>query len=349
MKTKQNLTTLIIVPAQFKGGVYNYYKNLSFNLPSNYSFYYLDNIKFNSKNKLFQTIYHFIKVAKIIKVSSVKKLILNPSLNINSIVRDSFYVILGMLFNLEITIFWRGFNFENVKYLNYPYKFITFLLFRPQTTVVLYTKIGKYLKQIGYKGDVKLMTTIVGDEVFNYKLKEKSTNEFNLVFLSRVEVYKGIYELLKAFELLSLKHSNLKLIIAGDGDDFEKVVKEIKIKNYKNVVVTGYLTGKDKYDVLSEGDLFVFPSYSEGMPNAVLESMAIGLPIITTKVGGLNDFFEDNVMGCFIETKDVNSIVDKVEYLLKHKNIRKKMSLYNINFAKTNFNSVKVKNNFLKI
>tara|TARA_B110001450_G_C17668082_1_gene500687 strand:+ start:10375 stop:11424 length:1050 start_codon:yes stop_codon:yes gene_type:complete len=349
MKENQKLKTLIIVPAQFKGGVYNFYKNLSPNLPSNYSLYYLDNKKVKSENKLFQTIYHFIKVVKVIKTLEIKKLILNPSLKINSVIRDSLYVLIGLCFNIKLVVFWRGFNFENIKYLKYPYKLITFLLFKVDTSVVLYSKIGNSLKEMGYSKKVKLMTTMVNDEVFNFKVKQNLKEATNLIFLSRVEEYKGIYELLKAFDILKLKFPNLKLTIAGFGDALDNVKEEIENKKYKDIFIKGYITGEEKYSELSNSDIFIFPSYSEGMPNAVLEAMAVGLPIITTRVGGLNDFFEDQKMGLFIETKSVESIVYKLEHLLKNKNIVNEMSKYNRNFAEINFNSTKVTNNFLKI
>jgi len=341
---------LIIVPAQTKkGGVYNFYQNLSLNLPANYVIYYLDNEKVKTKNKFFQTYHHFNEVKKLLKHFKIKKVILNPSLNLNSVIRDSFYVLLALIYKLEVVVFWRGWNFNNLKYLKFPYKIVTFLLFYAKTSVVLYSKIGDAYRELGYKGNIKLMSTIVNDEIFNHKIKETTKEAFNLIFLSRVERYKGIYELLEAFAVLKLKYPNLRLIIAGYGDDSENVKREVETRNYKDVYISGYVTGKEKYSLLSSGDLFIFPSYSEGMPNAVLEAMAVGLPIITTRVGGLNDFFEDNVMGSFIETNNVNSIVDKVEYLMLNKETRNKMSKYNIEFAKTNFNILTVTDKFLEI
>jgi glycosyltransferase involved in cell wall biosynthesis len=99
----------------------------------------------------------------------------------------------------------------------------------------------------------------------------------------------------------------------------------------------GYVKGDEKYSLLASGNLFVFPSYSEGMPNAVLEAMAVGLPIVTTRVGGINDFFIEDRMGSFIEKKDVQSIVNKVEYLYLNKNLRQQISNINIDYASKTF------------
>ena len=73
------------------------------------------------------------------------------------------------------------------------------------------------------------------------------------------------------------------------------------------------------------------------MPNAVLEAMAIGLPIITTAVGGLNDFFIEYKMGAFIQKKDVQSIVEKVEEFYLNIELRKLTCDVNVNYATNNF------------
>jgi glycosyltransferase involved in cell wall biosynthesis len=164
-----------------------------------------------------------------------------------------------------------------------------------------------------------------------------------------VEIYKGIYELIEAYGLLKLKYPKMKLTIAGNGHELENVVKHIEMNNYIDIIISGYLTGDAKYELLASGNLFVFPSYSEGMPNAVLEGMAVGLPIVTTKVGGLNDFFENGIMGSYIEIKNVNSIVKEISHLYENQELRNTISKYNIKFAFEKFNASTVAKKYLSI
>ena len=114
-------------------------------------------------------------------------------------------------------------------------------------------------------------------------------------------------------------------------------MNQVKEHDVKDVTFVGYVKGDEKYNLLSSGDIFVFPSYSEGMPNAVLEAMAIGLPIITTPVGGINDFFIEDKMGLFIQKKDKKSIVEKVEKLYLNIELRKLISDVNVDYASRNF------------
>ena len=65
-------------------------------------------------------------------------------------------------------------------------------------------------------------------------------------------------------------------------------------------------------------DVFVFPSYKEGCPNAVLEALASGLPVIYTPVGALKELLANNVNGYMIESHSANQIFKAVEYILQN-------------------------------
>jgi len=154
---------------------------------------------------------------------------------------------------------------------------------------------------------------------------------------------------LEAYIILKNKYADIRLIIAGNGSQLDKLVNYVKEHNIKGIIFTGYIKGQEKYNLLASGHLYIFPSYSEGMPNAVLEAMALGLPIITTPVGGLNDFFVEDVMGSYVKIKDVNSIVDKIEKLYFDEELRTSMSENNRVYAKEHFSGQVVYNNLKQI
>ncbi|WP_296384961.1 glycosyltransferase family 4 protein [Winogradskyella sp.] len=338
MVKKANIKTLILVPAQDQfGGVYNFYENLKPHLDEETDYFYVGEPKFRFNNKLIVSIIYVFKFFKILNKRKPQIVVLNTSLNLNAVLRDSIYVLISKLYRKEVIVFWRGWNFNNEKFLKFPYSIISSMLLKSNKAIVLYSEIGNSLKNLGYKKEIYQLTTMVGDLVFNQPEKEKRKETFDLIFLSRVEVYKGIGELLKAFVILKEKHSNFRLIIAGIGSEYNNIVNYVKENNIKDVLFSGYLKGNEKHELLSSGHLYVFPSYSEGMPNAVLEAMANGVPIITTPVGGLNDFFVEDEMGSFIKVKDVNSIVEKVEYLYSNEELRKSISQKNRIYAKEHF------------
>lgn len=346
----QNLKkVLIIVPAQTgRGGIYNFYENLKLYLPNSYKLYYLrGSRKEKTSNKLIITLTHLKNILSELKSHEYTKVVLNPSLNLNAVLRDSIIALLAFCLRIKVIIFWRGWNFENEKYFSFPYRLITSFLLKSKNVIVLYSKIASSLKGFGFKGNIFFMTTIVNDEAFKYNSNQNGYDK--LIFLSRIEKYKGVFELLQAYKILKERHPNITLTIAGQGDAFEEVKQKIKSEGLKDINMPGYIVGKEKYELLAKSSMFLFPSYSEGMPNAVLEAMAIGLPVITTKVGGLNDFFEDGKMGCVIDVKDVNSIVLKFEELFNNNKKVDEIKMFNIKYAKKHFKANHVAQKFLNI
>jgi glycosyltransferase involved in cell wall biosynthesis len=82
-------------------------------------------------------------------------------------------------------------------------------------------------------------------------------------------------------------------VVAGDGPQRSVLVRESR--DIKNVVFTGFLSATDKIDWYKQSDFFVFVSEgSEGMPTVLLEAMAAGLPIISTKVAGATEIIQEN-------------------------------------------------------
>lgn len=348
MKKNKIKKVLIVVPAQTgKGGIFNFYENLKIYLPDSYDIYHLTGALNNLHlKKIVITLNHFRNIFRTLNSKDYSKVILNPSLNLNSVLRDSLVAMISILLGVEVIVFWRGWNFNNEKFLKFPFSIISSYLLNSKNSIVLYSKISSSLKKLGFKGDIFLMTTLVNNEAFKYEINDK-IKSLKIIFLSRIENHKGIFELLESYKILKEKHNNISLTIAGSGSALPEVKKIIKVEKIKDVNIPGYVVGKKKYKLLAESNIFIFPSYYEGMPNAVLESMAIGLPIITTKVGGLNDFFEDKKMGYFIETKNVNSIVRTVEKIIYNKGIINEIKHYNIAFAKKNFTSKHVAKNFI--
>ena len=116
------------------------------------------------------------------------------------------------------------------------------------------------------------------------------SNKKNLLFVGRVEVRKGIYELLEIAKELKKNQIDFNLHIVGGGDLFNSLNSKIlKMGIASNIVMHGLVSDKSKLKKLYDtADVFVFTSYDEGFPRVLYEAMASALPIFTTFVGGIS-------------------------------------------------------------
>jgi len=138
-----------------------------------------------------------------------------------------------------------------------------------------------------------------------------SVGTLNLLFLGWVEQNKGIWDLLEAMK--SLHDKDVVLTIAGGGSQYDEFVQAVKSADLEEKIkFAGWVLGKDKMRLISVSDVFILPSYREGLPNSLLEAMASRKAVIVSDVGAVSDVIEDKVNGHLIESGEVSQIVDSV-------------------------------------
>jgi glycosyltransferase involved in cell wall biosynthesis len=131
--------------------------------------------------------------------------------------------------------------------------------------------------------------------------------DVRFVYLGRMSAGKGCFDLLEAFSTLRPElRDRARLIFAGDGE--LEVVRERARALGDRVEVHGWLDHEARNAVLEAGDVFVLPSYAEGVPMSLLEAMAYGLPVITTAVGGIPDIVADRCEGLVIRPGDIPAL-----------------------------------------
>src|SRR5438309_1207009 len=100
-----------------------------------------------------------------------------------------------------------------------------------------------------------------------------------LLFLSRIDKKKGAYETVDAYRMLKKRYPELSLVIAGDGVELPRLRQYVDSHRIDGVSFLGKVSGKAKHDTFELANIYVLPTtYREGMPIAVLEAMAHGLP-----------------------------------------------------------------------
>ncbi|MEP7070356.1 MAG: glycosyltransferase family 4 protein [Usitatibacter sp.] len=130
-----------------------------------------------------------------------------------------------------------------------------------------------------------------------------------LVYIGRLAREKGLYETLQGMRLAHELGVDARLVIAGNG------AEESRLRRYAQalgiaarICFVGPVFGNDKVKLLAGADVMILPSYSEGLPYALLEAMAAGIPVITTPVGAIPDVVTDGIHGFLVPARDGKAI-----------------------------------------
>ena len=161
-------------------------------------------------------------------------------------------------------------------------------------------------------------------------------------FMGRLGQRKGVYDLLDAFEQVIPDFPDVQLVLGGDGDvdKVRDIVARKKLE--KRVHVPGWVSGEQKMRVFRECDIYVLPSYNEGLPGSILEAMAAGVPIISTPVGGIPEAVLENRNGFLIDPGDIEGLSNKLRVLCGDKELREKMGAESRNIIKEKFDIEKI-------
>ena len=158
-----------------------------------------------------------------------------------------------------------------------------------------------------------------------FKIDKK---DFVITFVGRIVKDKGINELIEAFVNLSKKHNNLKLLLVGDYEEHLNPIKKenkILIDSLDSIITVGFQN--DIRDFLSITDLFVLPSYREGLPNSLIEAGSFGIPLLATNINGCNEIIDDGITGILVEKKSAKKLEEAIDKLLEDKELYNSIKL----------------------
>ena len=158
-------------------------------------------------------------------------------------------------------------------------------------------------------------------------MKEMGIDESRnyMLFVGRVMREKGIFELAQSFNAIAIKYPDYDMIILGEAaetDDVKKCFESDQIM--KRVHFKGIVSYDDVARYMQISDLLVFPSWSEGLPNVVVEAMAAGLPVVATNVGGIPEILKNGVTGLSVPARDTARLTDAVFTMIEDDKLRQK-------------------------
>jgi len=306
--------------------------------------YWTENIKYNIVGKrtekkatgIYWILWDILNFIYIIFRWRPNAILLNPSLGKTAVLRDMIFLTISSALGKKTFIFIHGWDKEFAKKLNK--KWFVRLCNRATGIFVLAKEFKFELLKWGIKVPILPATTKVDNKLLeSFDINSRNGGIKTILFLARVEIKKGIFIAIDTFNLLKQKYPYLKFKIVGNGGALDKSKKYVIDNKITDVEFTGNLSGEDLIDAFKSGDLYILPSFTEGMPTSVLEAMAFGLPVITRPVGGLSDILKNDLMGYTTKSLNPENFARRIELLIKSPEECLKMSQFNYQYAKDHF------------
>jgi len=266
--------------------------------------------KGNLINKSINFIYIQLKLTKIITTS-------NLNYKIVLILPTSFILpnLILKLIGKKVAVFVaqkpKNFLFEVLARLNFIFSDIL---------IVESRNVIKDWKIKGHKKKIRDGSVYVDTSLFKKYMAIQERKEI-VGYIGSLEKRKGVIELVKAISIVNKKKHGIKFVLGGVGH-LEDMIKILSSKN-NNVEFKGFIPQDDLPKYFNLMRLFVLPSYSEGMPNIVLESMACGTPVLATPVGGISDIINDEETGFIMESNSPECIAENILRALNNPKLEK--------------------------
>jgi len=188
---------------------------------------------------------------------------------------------------------------------------------------------------------IRVIPNAVNTDLF---VPSENKDEKTLFWSGRMVPEKGLKYLLKALYILQKSgYKDVRLIMAGDGPERFKIINLIrKYQLTNNVRMLGHVPRKILAKYLSLATIFVFPSLREGMPIALFEALASGLPSVCTDVPGIKDYITHGYNALLVPPKNPEIMADAIAMLLEDRILRRKLSENARKYVITNFSYQKI-------
>ena len=221
-------------------------------------------------------------------------------------------------------------------------KIINWILFYPierwlarYTDVLITINKEDYDRVKKFKAKKVVFVPGVGVDTKKYKVdvnRDEKRRDLGIPINSFVILSVGELSKRKNFEVIiralaKINNSDIKYIICGKGH-LQKYLSKLATEYKVDVIFLGFRS--DINEICSISDLFAFPSYQEGLPVALMEAMAAGLPIVCSNIRGNTDLIEDNIGGFLSKPDDVNKFALNIEKVQRDIAIRQQMKNSNL-------------------
>ncbi|MCI8466462.1 MAG: glycosyltransferase family 4 protein [Lachnospiraceae bacterium] len=201
-------------------------------------------------------------------------------------------------------------------------QFINHIFNEVDLNIVLGKNQGEFIKDKAANANIR----VVYNAVNTYAINPYNVNATYVMFFGWLIERKGIFDFLRAIrELDAVLDENIKFILCGEGEPsiYDKI-KDLGINN--RIAHIGWVNREERDKYFKNTFVHVLPSYREGLPMTILESMAYGIPNIATNIATIPEVIQSEKNGILIRAGDIEALKSSIYCLSKDKKLRRKLS-----------------------
>lgn len=247
--------------------------------------------------------------------------------------RKSIFIYLAKLFRKKVIYHIHGGHFDT--YYNQHPCAVAYTVSKCDRLIVLSRSWKCFFDEVTYSKQVTIVNNIIPNPTSMEVCKDESVCTF--LFFGKLMKAKGIYDLLEVLNNnQELYRGKMQLMVGGNGEveNFQSLIKKYGIEDMVHYL--GWVIGEDKVKALHKSDVYILPSYTEGLPISILEAMSYKLPIISTNVGGIPEIV-DSRNGFLISPGDKLALKECIDQLIASKELRVKMGEESFELSKAYF------------
>jgi glycosyltransferase involved in cell wall biosynthesis len=259
-----------------------------------------------------------------------------------STLRKSILISIGLLFRQSVILHAHGATYQEF-YAGLPtfvQKILRFLIGKCSRAIVLSKSWQDYYSST-FNLNKSQVVVLYNPVIIPLNIPDRSGRmQLKFVFLGRIgkrggaldlaksvmsfpQQDKGAFDLINAFAALpESDRDRVELVLAGNGDldAANQLISDLKLT--EKITILSWIDPQQRDELLASADAFVLPSYNEGLPMSMLESMAWGLPVIVTPVGGIPEVIIHNQNGLLVEPGKQAQLVTAMQSLIGDEHLR---------------------------
>jgi glycosyltransferase involved in cell wall biosynthesis len=235
------------------------------------------------------------------------------------VLRESVVGLWCRLFRIPVVLHIHGGKFLTGEKPGRFYRFLSKKLFHGSRIMIVLSELEKEMIWKEYQcTNINVLENCVDCAQFNFADKTVMAAIPAFIFIGRIHESKGLDEILRVFKRLNDDHIPFRFILCGDGSLRKSIVPKFGVLLGDRFEYKGIVSGKEKVDTIRSTDFFLLPSWFEGLPVALLETMAAGLVPVITNVGSVEKLVHHGENGIIIEKRNVSDMYEKMKDALTH-------------------------------